>query len=307
MIRSRSVLIPLILSLCRAWMAAVDVHAVTKISTSSKSMMPSPRRNDILKHILRGGQSNDPYQQPDYYNGDGSGDALQEGYRNTADSVGKDNFDQTENIFKESLHEKRELWRHAQMERKQNLTPEQEYNPRDEDGRVKLLSSVSKGSRAVIFFILLWRDIYLFEMTDQSIKGSLRKTFIRFILTTVLIGNIAGLVISVTSAGRHVAKKRLKAILNLDKVVESGLLLWNFSRATLFPSKYVEREIFIAGTLHCIFFIVQCQAFTRVTWDEKVAPILSSQKPQHHENPAYKQPPMNYEQGYADTQSYVNH
>ena len=61
-------------------------------------------------------------------------------------------------------------------------------------------------------------------------------------------------------------------------MVETGLLLWNFGRVTLFPSKYVPREIFIAGIMHSIIFIIQCQAFTRVTWDERVAPLQQQQQ-----------------------------
>jgi hypothetical protein len=64
------------------------------------------------------------------------------------------------------------------------------------------------------------------------------------------------------------AKKRLKAILNLDKFVEMLIIVFNFGRLTLFPSKYTPpREIYIAR-IRCIpsFFILQSKAFTRLTW-----------------------------------------
>jgi len=297
------------------------VNAVRKTSASSISVSPSrPKASTIRDNIsiilLRGGQSQNPYQQSEYYsngdsrhgNSDGDGKRTpSEGYRNL-DSVanynslpqGEANFDQEKHPLKESVQERTDKWRSAQMERYANLSPEQEYNPRDEEGRMKLLSSVSKGSRALIFFVLIWRDTYLFEMTDLSIKGSLRKNIVRFILTTVFIGNLAGLVTSVISPTGHSSKKRLKAILNLDKVVETGLLLWNFARISLFPSKYILREVFIAGIFHSIFIIIQCQAFTRVTWDEKVAPSMQSQKQQQKNNQSYQQTSVDYQQQTSD-------
>jgi hypothetical protein len=33
----------------------------------------------------------------------------------------------------------------------------------------------------------------------------------------------------------------------------------------------VPREVFVSNTLHSVFFILQCQAFTRLTWDENAA------------------------------------
>jgi len=304
MISSGRFSISITLVLIPAMMDSVLVYAARKKFASLKSLSLSRRSiQDDIFIMLRGGQSQDPHEQPLYYSSGGGG-IPHEGYRNPEDGFANYNppklrenkFDQDVNLFKESVQERTDKWRSAQMERYANLTPEQECNPRDEEGRMKLMSSVSKGSRAVIFFVLLWRDIYLFEVTDQSVKGSLRKTIIRFILTTVFIGNLAGVVTSVTSPAGHVANKRLKAILNLDKVVETGLLLWNFLRVTLFPSKYVPREIFIAGTLHSIFFILQCQFFTRVTWDEKVAPMQSSQKQQQQESPGYQQTSNDYRQ-----------
>eukprot|EP00536_Pseudo-nitzschia_multiseries_P013806 jgi/Psemu1/245651/estExt_Genewise1.C_6170035 len=233
---------------------------------------------------IRGGQtgepfeqSRDPYQQPQQYYPPGANDVNAQDYENgfvnyNPPPPSDELYEREAGVFQESVQDRHDKWRAEQIERYANLTPEQEFNPRDEQGRMKLLSSVSKGSRALIFFILMWRDIYLFDVTDQSIKGSLRKTIARGFLTTVFLGNLAGVVTSITSQG-HSAKNRLKAILNLDKVVETTLLLWNLGRVTLFPSKYVEKEIFIAGILHSIMFLIQCQAFTRVNWDEKIAPV----------------------------------
>mmetsp|Transcript_25957 Transcript_25957/g.61073 ORF Transcript_25957/g.61073 Transcript_25957/m.61073 type:complete len:320 (+) Transcript_25957:183-1142(+) len=266
---------------------------------SSKSLF----RRDVVGELIamRGGQTGepfqqagDPYQQPQYYPpsaNDINSQDYENGFANYNPPSSSDElYDREAGMFQESVQDRHDKWRAEQMERYANLTQEQELNPRDEQGRMKLLSSVSKGSRALIFFILMWRDIYLFDVTDQSIKGSVRKTIARGFLTTVFLGNLAGVVTSITSQG-HSAKNRLKAILNLDKVVETTLLLWNLGRVTLFPSKYVEREIFIAGILHSVMFLIQCQAFTRVTWDEKIAPVP---QPQSQYRP-------NDQQGYTQT------
>jgi len=200
-------------------MGVVFVNAVRKTTASSISISVSPSQpktstiRDNISIILRGGQSQNPYQQSEYYsngdssygngNGNGNGNGTpSEGYRNLDNEAnynslpqGEANFDQEKHPLQESVQERTDKWRSAQMERYENLSPEQEYNPRDEEGRMKLLSSVSKGSRALIFFVLIWRDTYLFEMTDLSIKGSLRKNIVRFILTT---GNISTYVFNMT-------------------------------------------------------------------------------------------------------------
>ena len=137
-------------------------------------------------------------------------------------------------------------------------------NIRDSQGRLNLLTSVGKGSRALIFFILMWRDVHLFETADQALRGMTRLC----VVTTVMLlffANLAGVVASITSPSSS-AKKRLKAILNLDKLVEGMMIVFNFARLTVFPSKYTPREIYIANTLHSVFFILQSQAFTRLTW-----------------------------------------
>ncbi len=129
---------------------------------------------------------------------------------------------------------------------------------------MKLLTSVSKGSRALIFFLLLWRDVHLYEVADTSLNG-ISRLIIVTPLCALFLANLAGVVASLTSPG-HSAKKRLKAILNLDKLVEAILICYNFIRLTVWPAKYVPREVFIANTLHSVFFLLQSQAFTRVTW-----------------------------------------
>lgn len=144
------------------------------------------------------------------------------------------------------------------------MSVEEVSSPRDAQGRMKLLTSVGKGSRALIFFILMWRDVHLYEVADQTYTGIFR-LFTVIPLLLLFIGNLAGAVASVTSPS-HSAKKRLKAILNMNKLVEILIIVFNFGRLTLFPSQQTPREVYIANTLHSVFFIIQSQAFTRLTW-----------------------------------------
>jgi hypothetical protein len=135
---------------------------------------------------------------------------------------------------------------------------------RDAEGRVKLITQVSKGSRSLIFFLLLWRDVHLYEVADTTLTG-LARLLVVTPLCALFLANLAGVVASITSPS-HSAKKRLKAILNLDKLVEALLICYNFIRLTVWPAKYIPREVYIANTLHSVFFLLQSQAFTRVTW-----------------------------------------
>jgi len=129
---------------------------------------------------------------------------------------------------------------------------------------MKLLTSVSKGSRAITFFILMWRNVHLYEVVDQKFKGSLRLIGV-FPLTILFVANLAGVVASITSAG-HSSKKRLKAILNLDKLMEVFLILSNIFKLLFSTSNLVPRELYISQILHSVFFIIQCQTVTRFVW-----------------------------------------
>mmetsp|Transcript_18958 Transcript_18958/g.33397 ORF Transcript_18958/g.33397 Transcript_18958/m.33397 type:complete len:145 (-) Transcript_18958:103-537(-) len=100
----------------------------------------------------------------------------------------------------------------------------------------------------------------------------------------MFVGNMAGVLACLSALG-HSTKNRLKTILNFDKLVEVALVGWYLLRLTVLPSKYVPREVFVAGMLHSSFFIAEAQAFTRVNWDEKLAPPIPQRKPQ--QNPAY--------------------
>lgn len=214
---------------------------------------------------MRGGQSStDPYANYADYNGPPDPRYPNNPENGFANYNPPTDLPDTEHLFQESVQDRVDKWRQAQMAQSQQMTPAEEINPRDAQGRMKLIASVSRGSRALIFFIIMWRDIHLFEVADQSLKGMTR-LFSVVPLILLFIGNLAGVVASFTSPS-HSSKKRMKAILNLDKVVEALLLVWYFFRLTVFPTKHIPREIFVAKTLHSVLFLVQLQAFTRVTW-----------------------------------------
>ena len=171
------------------------------------------------------------------------------------------NHNDPEHIYHETVQERVDRWRQTQMETYgQQITPEQEADPRDAQGRAKLLLTATKGARTVIFVALMWRDMLFFEMIDQSLKKKgLGRIIVRTVVTSLFLGNMAGAIGSLTGMTGHSAKKRFKAILNLDKFVEVCLLVWNFLRLTIIPSssKYLPREVHMAGMVHCIFFLLQ--------------------------------------------------
>jgi len=82
----------------------------------------------------------------------------------------------------------------------------------------------------------------------------------------LFLGNMAGCVGSLMSSG-GVGKKRMKAILNLNKLVEVSLMAYNVFRLVFVPSKLILREIYVGRTLSNFLFLVQCQLFTKVTWN----------------------------------------
>jgi hypothetical protein len=82
----------------------------------------------------------------------------------------------------------------------------------------------------------------------------------------LFLANMAGCVGSILSHG-SIGKKRLKAILNLNKLMEIVLMMYNVMRLIFVPSKLVMREVYVGRTLSNFLFLVQCQLFTKVTWN----------------------------------------
>ena len=238
---------------CQAAVGASTRHGSGQYSSHVKSRH-SERISAPSIFRFRGG-SQSPSDQASYYSG----------YNNDQRVIGAQPTDPTQenqDPFQESVQDRVDRWRSSQIEYAASLRD----SPRDEQGRFKLLTSVSKGSRALIFFVLMWRDIHLYEIADQSRTGIARLVLV-VPLTLLFVANLAGAVASITSPS-HSAKRRLKGILNLDKLLEVLLIVFYLIRLTIAPSKYTPREIFISNILHSVFFIIQSQAFTKLSWDE---------------------------------------
>jgi len=171
-------------------------------------------------------------------------------------------------IHQQSVEERLASWREQQQFKYENQSLLDQANPRDDEGRMKLLASVSKGSISLFFFILMWRAVHHYELADLSFKGTTRLIMV-FPPIMLFLGNMIGCVVSVMSSSSNASKgskKRLKALLNFNKLVELALIIYNVSRLLFIPSKYILREIYIGRTLSNFLFIVQCQLFTKVTW-----------------------------------------
>jgi len=181
--------------------------------------------------------------------------------------------------FSETQQQRIDRWKAEQRE--QALLTEQNI-PNSAAQNANLMATVSKGSRTILFFLLMWRDLHLFEMADQALRN---RGFVRSLLVTPLVFlflfNLIGAITSVmqssndksTQHGR--AKRRLKAILNADKLVEMVLLAFYVLRLTIVPSKYTPREIYVANIFHSLLFLLQCHAFTRLTWNDSQDPRAS--------------------------------
>ena len=165
----------------------------------------------------------------------------------------------------QSVEERLESWRQEQQYKYEHQSTIDQANPRDGDGRMKLLASVSRGSISIFFFILMWRSIHHFELADQSFKGVYRLVVV---LPTLMlfVGNLVGCAGSVLGGGSGKSKKRMKAILNLNKLAELVLFAYNVLRLSLFPSKFVIREVYVGRSISNFLFMTQCQLFTKVTW-----------------------------------------
>jgi hypothetical protein len=269
---------------CRAAAGASTRHGSGQYSSYVKSRQSERSAPSIFR--FRGG-SQPPSDEASYYSG----------YNNDERAIGTQPTDPTQenqDPFQESVQDRVDKWRSSQIEYAASLRD----SPRDEQGRFKLLTSVSKGSRALIFFVLMWRDIHLYEIADQSRTGIARLVLV-VPLTLLFVANLAGAVASITSPS-HSAKRRLKGILNLDKLLEVLLIVFYLIRLTIAPSKYTPREIFISNTLHSVFFIIQSQAFTKLSWDESAGMPVGSD-PSNLEN-VEERPPMRPDDGWAYTQ-----
>jgi len=166
---------------------------------------------------------------------------------------------------RETFEDRAAAWRQYQQEQQEVRTAAEAASPTDESGRMKLLATVSNASICLFFFILMWRSVHHYETADVAFKGNVR-LFMVLLPVVLFLGNMAGCVASLTSPS-HSAKKRLKAILNLNKLLEGTLFIYNVIRLTVFPSTFVAREIYVGRTMTNFIFLLQCQLFTKVAWN----------------------------------------
>lgn len=153
------------------------------------------------------------------------------------------------------------------QDRYEHYTPEQLNSIVDDEGRTKLLTSMSRTSVPIVFFVLLTRSIHHYELADASFRGSKRLLFV-LPAVALFLCNLSGVVVGALTSinGRGGTKRRLKAILNFNKFVEVLCGLYNVSRLAAFPSKYVPREVYVARTVTNFMFLSFCQIYTKITW-----------------------------------------
>lgn len=94
------------------------------------------------------------------------------------------------------------------------------------------------------------------QVADQVVKGLFR-TVLVVPLALLFLANLAGVVASLSMAASsmaasHNTKKKLKAILNLDKLVEVALITVAFVRFTIFPSPTTPREVYVGNIFHSV-------------------------------------------------------
>jgi len=94
------------------------------------------------------------------------------------------------------------------QEKQLHQTPQQAASPTDEQGRMKLLATVSNASICIFFFVLIWRTVHHFEIADAAFKG-VKRLFLVIPIVFLFVGNMAGCVASLSTPS-HASKKRLK-------------------------------------------------------------------------------------------------
>jgi hypothetical protein len=92
--------------------------------------------------------------------------------------------------FHETVQERVDQWR----TNLQQHSAELQASPRDEQGRSKLLVSVSRGSRVFIFVLLMLRDLHLYETASQVIQPAFLQGLVSSFLVIMFIANMTGVV-----------------------------------------------------------------------------------------------------------------
>mmetsp|Transcript_14713 Transcript_14713/g.22807 ORF Transcript_14713/g.22807 Transcript_14713/m.22807 type:complete len:255 (-) Transcript_14713:263-1027(-) len=181
-------------------------------------------------------------------------------------------------------------------EQYENQQPQQSHY--GEAKSFKPLELFSAPSVAITFFLMIWRSVHHFEIAD-SFKGA-KRVFLVVPIVALFLGNLLACVTAFTSGlSSHVSKRRSKAILNLDKLVELILFANNILKL-LFPSPYVAREIYIGGAIHNVMFILLCHSITKLSFGGLAASVGATEnKSPYYGQQQYGYPTDNYEDYYG--------
>ena len=189
-----------------------------------------------------------------------------------------------------SVQERLDTWKQQQQQLQQQQPSSSSSSYVDAKGQTKLLVSIGQTSRAVIFFIYMWRIWHLYESVVAASSAGSSTSAVSGVITTLLsfrpvtlltiplallfVGNLlATLTLVVSTTTNHTTKKRCKAILNGNKFVEVVNMAYTLMRLVVAPSPDVTKEIYMGRILHSMLFLIQGQAYTRFSWDsEAIAP-----------------------------------
>ena len=200
-----------------------------------------------------------------------------------------------------SVQERLDAWKQQQQQLQQQQPSSSSSSYVDAKGQTKLLVSIGQTSRAVIFFIYMWRIWHLYESVVAASSAGSSTSAVSGVITTLLsfrpvtlltiplallfVGNLlATLTLVVSTTTNHTTKKRCKAILNGNKFVEVINMAYTLMRLVVAPSPDVTKEIYMGRILHSMLFLIQGQAYTRFSWDSEAiapsygAPTLSSHR-----------------------------
>jgi hypothetical protein len=130
-----------------------------------------------------------------------------------------------------------------------------------ESGTQSLLAMINKPMIVAWFFILIFRDMNLYELADQVTSGRMMLVFPILLLAMM---NMTGFVTGLLAP--NLSKTRLKLFLNLNKLAELLLLGYNMMRLILLPSMWTPREDYIGRIFVNLAFLIQHQVCTSAQW-----------------------------------------
>mmetsp|Transcript_13670 Transcript_13670/g.20812 ORF Transcript_13670/g.20812 Transcript_13670/m.20812 type:complete len:319 (+) Transcript_13670:83-1039(+) len=184
----------------------------------------------------------------------------------------------------DAFQDRIDTWKQEQMQQQEKFrqvadavkegggSPEQLYEAMKQNN--PLMAQVGRGARSGIFFMFVWRNIHFYQLAEEYFAkkgGGLKRLFVTLNLMILFLLNISGFVSSFTGrdgSTTHTQKKRLKAVLNIDKLIELSFLVVGLIRLTLFPQSRDQSEIMLASIIHHVFFALTVHTYTKLNWDD---------------------------------------